>query len=119
MEKYSQSLWDVCHAFIQGWVIHACQKLHLPLHVIQCDICYGTQHGTLLGVPTPLSTRDKQSWKDPNKSYATNFHTMHASPLKVVGTLYRIQSQSYENTTYQAHSQGYGKMLLLVAQTPR
>ena len=43
---------------------------------------------------------------------------MHASPLKVMGTIYQTQSQGYENTTYQAHSQGNGKLLSLYAQKP-
>ena len=65
MEKYSQSLWDVCHAFIQGWAIHACCKLHVPLHVSECHLspCVShsmslvPQHGTQLGTPNPLNTR--------------------------------------------------------------
>ena len=34
-----------------------------------------------------------------------------------MGTVYRTQSQGYENTTYQAHSQGHEKLLPLVVQT--
>ena len=42
---------------------------------------------------------------------------MHVGPLSVMGAVYGAQSQDYENTAYQAHSQGYGKLLPLVAQT--
>ena len=43
---------------------------------------------------------------------------MHESPLKSMGTVFWTQSQDYENSTYQAHSQDYGKLLPLVAQIP-
>ena len=77
---------------------------------------HGTCCGTHQGLPTCLSIRGKQSWKGANRSYTTELHTMHVSPLKVMGTVYRTQSQGYENT--QAHCQGYGKLLPLVIQTP-
>ena len=32
-EKYSQSRWDVWHAFIHGWASHARCELHVYLHV--------------------------------------------------------------------------------------
>ena len=64
----------------------------------------GTCCGTQQGVPTCLSTRGKQSRKDANRSYATELHTAHASPLLVMGTVYRAQTQGCENTTYQAQS---------------
>ena len=35
-----------------------------------------------------------------------------------MGTVYWTQSQDCEDTADQAHSQGYGKLLPLVAQTP-
>ena len=70
-----------------------------------------------MGVPTTLNTRGKQSQQGANRTYATEVHTTHASPLKATGTLYRTQFQSYENITYQAHSEGYGKLLPLVAHT--
>ena len=82
----------------------------VPLH--------NTCHGTQWGVTTCLRTRDKQSWQGANKSFATELHTTHVSPLKAMGTVYRTQSQGCENTAHQAHSQGYGKPLPLVTKTP-
>ena len=77
-----------------------------------CPLC-------LSGKPLiSLYAKYRQSQQGANRSYATKLHTMHASPLKAMGTLYQTQSQGRENTTYQAHSQGYGKLLPLVTQTP-
>ena len=110
MEEYSQSHWDVWHVFIHGWAIHAhCRLCCSPAclcvsHCVSPVPLSGTQHGA----PTPLNTRDKHSWQSANRCYATE-PTTHASPLKATGTVYRTQSQGYENTTYQAHSQGCGK----------
>ena len=53
-------------------------------------------HGTHEGAPLLfLNTRDTQSRKDVNTSYATELHTMHASPLKALGTVYQTRSQGY------------------------
>ena len=69
------------------------------------------------GVHTCLSTRGNKARKLP-EYYVTQHNSAHASPLHVMGTDYQTQSQGYENTAYQAHSQSYGKLLPLVAQTP-
>ena len=92
--------------------VSPCMSLH-----VTCPLCVAPQRGTQQGVPTPLTTMDKQSWQDTNRSYATELHTTHASPLKGMGTLYQTQSQGDENTAYQAYSQGYGELLPLVTQT--
>ena len=111
----------------KGGESHTHCKLCVPLHISACHLppLHGTpawhlvpQHGTEQGSPSPLNTGYKQSWQNANRSYATELHIMHASPLKAMGTVYQTQSQGYENTAYQAHSQGYGKLLLLVSQTP-
>ena len=112
-EEYSQSCWDVWHAFIQGWAIHT----HLSC-VSPCMSLHGTQHGTQHGAPTPFNTRWYTKPSGNQQNYATELHTMYVGPLKAMGTVYQTQSQGYENTGYQAYSQCYGKLLLLVIQTP-
>ena len=79
-------------------------------------LLHDTLRVTQQGFPTCLNTRSKQSQKDANRSYAKQPHTIHASPLKAMVTVYQTQSPGYENTTYQAYSQGYGKLLPLVTQ---
>ena len=74
------------------------------------------QRDSQCGAPTPLNTRYKQSQQGAHRYYATELHTTHVSPLRALGTVYLTQSQGYEDTAYQAHSQGYGKLLPLVAQ---
>ena len=37
-EEYSRSHWDVWHAFIQEWAIHACCKLRVPECVTACHL---------------------------------------------------------------------------------
>ena len=61
------------------------------------------------------SNIDKANWNPTD--YTTELHSMHVSPLKAMETIYWTQSLGYENITYQAHSQGYEKLLLLVTQT--
>ena len=79
--KHSWSRWDVGHAFIHGWVSHACCKLHVSLHVTCCGPQRDTHHGTCplecvshhrpqQGVPTCVSTRGEQSWQDA-RNYVT------------------------------------------------
>ena len=63
---------------------------------------------------TLLYTKYRQSQQDARIYCVTQQDS--AGPLNVMRTLYWTQSQGYEKTTYQAHSQGYGKLLPLVAQ---
>ena len=63
----------------------------------------------------PYILEHRQSWQGANRSYATELHTVHVSPLKAMGKFYWTQSQG-NDTTYQTHSQGYGKLLPLVAR---
>ena len=66
----------------------------IPLHVSH-------HHHPQQVVPTCLSTRGEQSWQDA-RNYITQHNSVHVSPFHVMGTVYWTQSQSYENTTYQA-----------------
>ena len=83
-----------------GWVMHAARCM-VPLH-ITCPPMWPQQ-----GVPTPLNARDKQSWQRANTGCITQSDSVHASPLKAMGTVDQTQSQGYENTTYQAHSRSW------------
>ena len=44
MDKYSQSRWDVWHAFIHGCVRHTCCKLRVYMHVSYCGPCSPAWH---------------------------------------------------------------------------
>ena len=58
MEKYSQSHWDVWHAFINGWASHVRCKLRVHLHV-SCHglaLQHSTHHGTCPLVCLPSSS---------------------------------------------------------------
>ena len=92
MEEYLWSHWNVWPIFIQGWAITQLQATcFLACHLSPC-----------MSLTSNILNTDKT--REPT-DYTIQLHSAPASLLKAMGTV------------YQAHSQGYEKLLPLVAQT--
>ena len=86
MEEYSWSPGEcLTGLFIQGWLIHACCKLHITLHVPSCHLSPLSQQE----VPTPLHAKYRQRQQGARMHCITQQDSAPASPLKAMGTVYQ------------------------------
>ena len=97
MGEYSWIQWNVWHSCIQGWEIHTCRKLCVPLHIPAC-LCISLSH-TRKSL-TPLYTKHRQSWQGARIHCVTQWDSALASLLKAMGTVYWTQSKLSYLTTY-------------------
>ena len=93
MEEYSRSHGDAWHDFILEWAIHAPCKLHVLACHTACHLSLSGKSQLAYVLHAHIAGRQPEYCIKQQDS-------VHASPLKAMGTIYGPQSQGYEDTTY-------------------